>query len=176
MITKKQLRNEIGTLRDDMAAEFVKRDDEIVTVRTEGIRTANELDKLTTRLKNIEEYVSMQTDSIAALILACGLREDDKFNKATKDAVDHASKIDEPKKENLTETKSTVYADEIFKDDWVTGPEVAKMIGWKTCNVRMLRSAGISFIQAGKGRNLKIYLPDVSKYIQKRDNKKNKAK
>lgn len=35
------------------------------------------------RLKNTEEYVSMQTDSIAAVILACGLREGNKFMDAS---------------------------------------------------------------------------------------------
>lgn len=81
-------KEQIDGLRNDMAAEFVKRDDDIAKARTEGIlarnASADALANLEKRLKNTEEYVSMQTDAIAAVILACGLREDGKFLKAAK--------------------------------------------------------------------------------------------
>lgn len=81
-----KLKQEIDQLRNDMAAEFVKRDDETVKARTEGLIARNgysaALANLEKHLKDVEEYVGMQTDSIAAIILACGLREENKFNKA----------------------------------------------------------------------------------------------
>lgn len=87
-MTKRELKKEIDQLRNDMAEGFVKRDDDIVKARTEGILARNALAdalaNLEKRLKNTEEFVGMQTDSIAAIILACGLREEDKFNKACK--------------------------------------------------------------------------------------------
>ena len=83
---------------------------------------------------------------------------------------------DDMKPKKPESERTYVYADEVFSEDWTTGPEAAKMIGWKTCNVRMLKQAEISFIQAGKGRSLKVYLPDVANYIQKRHNKKSRVK
>lgn len=88
-MTKRELKQEIDQLRNDMAAEFVKRD-RVIEAHTIHLETFHKLvegwakdrGNLEKRLKNIEEYVSMQTDSIAAIILACGLREEDKFNKA----------------------------------------------------------------------------------------------
>lgn len=86
-MTKRELKKEIDQLRNDMAAEFVKRDKDIVQVRTEGIlarnASADALAKLEKRLKNTEEFVGVQVDAIAAIILACGLREGNKFMDAS---------------------------------------------------------------------------------------------
>lgn len=86
-MTKRELKKEIDQLRNDMAAEFVKRDDETVKVRTEGILARNALAdalaNLGKRLKNTEEFVGIQVDAIAAIILACGLREGNKFMDAS---------------------------------------------------------------------------------------------
>lgn len=106
-MTKRELKQEIDQLRNDMAAEFVKRDDDIVATRTEGILARNALSdalaNLEKRLKNTEEFVGVQTDSIAAIILACGLREEDKFNKACKQI-----KLEREKLKKLVEQKDGV--------------------------------------------------------------------
>lgn len=93
-MTKRELKQEIDQLRNDMAAEFVKRDKDIVQVRTEGILARNALaDALAnlekrlknteefvgTQMKNTEELVAIQNEVISAVILACGLREGNKF-------------------------------------------------------------------------------------------------
>ena len=93
-MTKRELKQEIDQLRNDMAAEFVKRDDDIMTTRTEIIlarnASANALANLEKRLKNTEEFVgtqmknleelvAIQNEVISAVILACGLREGNKF-------------------------------------------------------------------------------------------------
>ena len=93
-MTKRELKQEIDQLRNDMAAEFVKRDDNIVKVRTEGLIARNTLaDALAnlekrlknteefvgTQMKNTEELVARQNEVISAVILACGLREGNKF-------------------------------------------------------------------------------------------------
>lgn len=104
-MTKRELKQEIDQLRNDMVKEFLKRDIDITDTRVEGIKTSNAFDNtlgnLEKRLKNIEEYVSMQIDSIAALILACGLREEDKFNKAyeqiKRERADLKKRIDQAK-------------------------------------------------------------------------------
>lgn len=109
-------------LRNDMAAEFVKRD-KVIEAHTTHLETfhkliqgwAKDLGDFEKRLKNTEEYVGMQTDSIAAIILACGLREG-KFNKAheqiereradLKKMIDQAKgKYEAPKVEKIEATK-----------------------------------------------------------------------
>lgn len=93
-MTKRELKKEIDQLRADMVTEFVKRDKDIVQVRTEGILARNALaDALAnlekrlenleefvgTQMKNTEELVTIQNEVISAVILACGLREGNKF-------------------------------------------------------------------------------------------------
>ena len=82
-MTKRELKNQIDQLRADMVTEFAKRDKDIVQVRTEGLIARNgysdALTNLEKRLENLEEYVNIQNEAIAAIILACGLREGNKF-------------------------------------------------------------------------------------------------
>lgn len=68
-MTKRELKQEIDQLRNDMAAEFVKRDDMAAEFRSRNA-LADALANLEKRLKNTEEYVGEQTDAIAAVILA----------------------------------------------------------------------------------------------------------
>lgn len=75
-------KEQIDGLRNDMAAEFVKRDDMAAEFRSRNA-LADALANLEKRLKNTEEFVGVQTDSIAAVILACGLREGNKFMDAS---------------------------------------------------------------------------------------------
>lgn len=120
MFGTRKLKQEIDQLRNDMAAEFVKRDNDIVATRTEVLKTRNAYDNalanLEKHLKDIEEYVSMQTDAIAAVILACGLREGNKFVDAydqikreradLKKMIDQAKgKYEAPKVEKIEATK-----------------------------------------------------------------------
>ena len=60
--------------------------------------------------------------------------------------------------------------------EWITGPEAAKRLNWKTCNVRMLLSAGIRFLQAQKYGSLRVYAPDIDIYNHKRELRKKRAK
>ena len=62
------------------------------------------------------------------------------------------------------------------REDWISGPEVCRMIGWKMCNAKMLMSAGITFRQAKKGANLSVYRPSVQSYIQRRAQKKESSR
>lgn len=82
-MTKRELKKEIDQLRADMVTEFAKRDKDIMQVRTEGILARNALAdalaSLEKRLKNTEEFVDIQNEAISAVILACGLREGNKF-------------------------------------------------------------------------------------------------
>ena len=109
-----------------MAAEFVKRDDDIVKARTEGILAHNalaaDLASLEKRLKNTEDFVGMQTDSIAAVILACGLREGNKFMDASEQIKREKEKLSQiiakarakyeaPKVEKIEATKPEAEAD-----------------------------------------------------------------
>jgi len=126
IMTKRELKKEIDQLRNDMAAEFVKRDDDIVKARTEGILAHNalaaDLASLEKRLKNTEDFVGMQTDSIAAVILACGLREGNKFMDASEQIKREKEKLSQiiakarakyeaPKVEKIEATKPEAEAD-----------------------------------------------------------------
>lgn len=117
-----KLKQEIDQLRNDMAAEFVKRDNDIVATRTEVLKTRNAFDNalanLEKHLKDIEEYVSMQTDSIAAIILACGLREGNKFV----DAYDQIKRERADLKKMIDQTKEKYEAPKVEKIE-ATKPE-----------------------------------------------------
>lgn len=84
--------------------------------------------------------------------------------------------------DTLDKWGAAVIADDILRDrpdpkeDWISGEEVKKMVGWKVCNARMLMNAGITFRQAKKGANLSVYRPSVQSYIQRRAEKKNRTK
>ena len=84
MITKRQLKDCIlkqkgatDTLRHDMAAEFVKRDDDIVKARTEGILAHNalaaDLAKLAKRVELTQESLIMDRLFVRGLMKAIGL-------------------------------------------------------------------------------------------------------
>ena len=85
MITKKQLKEEISTLREDMAAEFVKRDT-VIEAHTAHLETfhklvqgwAKDLEKLDTLAKRVEvaqESLIMDRLFIRGLLKAVGLTE-----------------------------------------------------------------------------------------------------
>lgn len=79
IMTKRELKNEIDQLRNDMAAEFVKRDDDIVTARTEVIKTRNAFDnalaKLAKRVDWLEEVVGFLNCFQYGLMQACGVTD-----------------------------------------------------------------------------------------------------
>lgn len=79
IMTKRELKKEIDQLRNDMAAEFVKRDDDIVKVRTEGIlarnASANALAKLAKRVDWLEEVVGFLNCFQYGLMQACGVTD-----------------------------------------------------------------------------------------------------
>ena len=79
IMTKRELKNEIDQLRNDMAAEFVKRDDDIVTTRTEIIlarnASANALAKLAKRVDWLEEVVGFLNCFQYGLMQACGVTD-----------------------------------------------------------------------------------------------------
>lgn len=79
IMTKRELKQEIDQLRNDMAAEFVKRDDDIVKARTEGILAHNalaaDLAKLAKRVDWLEEVVGFLNCFQYGLMQACGVTE-----------------------------------------------------------------------------------------------------
>lgn len=79
IMTKRELKKEIDQLRNDMAAEFVKRDDDIVKVRTEVIKTRNAFDntlaKLAKRVDWLEEVVGFLNCFQYGLMQACGVTD-----------------------------------------------------------------------------------------------------
>lgn len=78
-MTKRELKQEIDQLRNDMAVEFVKRDDDIVTTRTEIIlarnASANALAKLAKRVDWLEEVVGFLNCFQYGLMQACGVTD-----------------------------------------------------------------------------------------------------
>lgn len=58
------------------------------------------------------------------------------------------------------------------QSDWVTGPEAAKLLGWVTCNARMLKGAGIAFRQDQKCAKLSVSRPHIENYVARRNIKK----
>lgn len=58
------------------------------------------------------------------------------------------------------------------QSDWVTGPEAAKLLGWVTCNARMLKGAGIAFRQDKKCAKLSVSRPHIENYVARRNIKK----
>lgn len=180
-MTKRELKQEIDQLRNDMAAEFVKRDNDIVNVRTKGLIARNgysdALANLEKRLKNTEEFVGIQTDAIAAIILACGLREEDKFKKASeqiqreravlKKIIDHP-KADKPASQTaLTETD--LFSEPAEEDVWIDSKEACLALGWKSISTTMLRKAGIRYQQPlGKHRKITAHKSDIENYVRNR--------
>lgn len=83
MITKKQLKNEIGTLREDMAAEFVKRDT-VIEAHTAHLETfhnlihgwAKDLADLSKKVEDIIDAGLMNKLFVYGLIKACGVTAD----------------------------------------------------------------------------------------------------
>ena len=183
-MTKRELKQEIDQLRNDMAAEFVKRDKDIIESRTEGIKTRNAFDNalatLEKRLKNTEEFVGIQTDAIAALILACGLREEDKFNKAyeqikqeradLKKIIDQA-KADKPASQIALKPESDLFSEPAEEDVWIDSKEACRALGWKSISTTMLRKAGIRYRQPlGKHRKITAHKGDIENYVRNRRN------
>lgn len=78
-MTKRELKQEIDQLRNDMAAEFIKRDDDIVKARTEGILAHNalaaDLAKLAKRVDWLEEVVGFLNCFQYGLMQACGVTD-----------------------------------------------------------------------------------------------------
>lgn len=184
-MTKRELKQEIDQLRNDMAAEFVKRDKDIIESRTEGIKTRNAFDNalatLEKRLKNTEEFVGIQTDAIAALILACGLREEDKFNKAheqikreravLKKIIDQAKEKNEAPKVEIEATKpeADLFSEPAEEDVWIDSKEACRALGWKSISTTMLRKAGIRYRQPlGKHRKITAHKGDIENYVRNR--------
>lgn len=193
----RKLKQEIDQLRTDMAAEFVKRDDETVKARTEGLIARNgysaALANLEKHLKDVEEYVGMQTDSIAAIILACGLREENKFNKAyeqiKRERADLTKMIDQakgkyeaPKVEKIEATKPeaepALEAEEtLFSelDEYIDSAEARHMLGWKSLSTTMLRRMNIRYQQPkGRYHRLTVHKGDCEKFISNRIVRKKK--
>ena len=185
--------HKVETLREEMAAEFVKRDDDIVTVRTEALKTRNAFENIEKHLKDVEEYVSTQTDVVAAIILACGLREDGKLEKAYGQIQREREKLHEIAVKDINgkvkefkfvertpeltlfpvESCSSFPKDKTSKTpekaaDWVNGVEAAKMLGWQTCSSEKLLRARISFRQAAKNKPLSVNVKSVKDYIARR--------
>lgn len=61
------------------------------------------------------------------------------------------------------------------QSDWVTGPEAAKLLGWTTCNARMLKGVGIAFRQDKKCARLSVSRPHIENYVARRNIKKNRG-
>lgn len=196
----RKLKQEIDQLRNDMAAEFVKRD-KVIEAHTTHLETfhklvegwAKDLGDLEKRLKNTEEYVGMQTDSIAAIILACGLREENKFNKAheqiereradLKKMIDQAKgKYEAPKVEKIEATKPeaepALEAEEtLFSglDEYIDSAEARQMLGWKSLSTTMLRRMNIRYQQPkGRYHRLTVHKGDCEKFISNRIVRKKK--
>ena len=193
----RKLKQEIDQLRNDMAAEFVKRDDNIVATRTEVLKTRNAYDNalanLEKHLKDVEEYVSTQTDVIAAVILACGLREGNKFMDAyeqikreradLKRMLDQAQgKYEAPKVEKIEATKPeaepALEAEEtLFSglDEYIDSAEARQMLGWKSLSTTMLSRMNIRYQQPkGRYHRLTVHKGDCEKFISNRIVRKKK--
>lgn len=200
MFGTRKLKQEIDQLRTDMAAEFVKRD-KVIEAHTTHLETfhklvegwAKDLGNLEKRLKNTEEYVGMQTDSIAAIILACGLREENKFNKAheqiereradLKKMIDQAKgKYEAPKVEKIEATKPeaepALEAEEtLFSglDEYIDSAEARQMLGWKSLSTTMLSRMNIRYQQPkGRYHRLTVHKGDCEKFISNRIVRKKK--
>ena len=193
----RKLKQEIDQLRTDMAAEFVKRDDETVKARTEGLIARNgysaALANLEKHLKDVEEYVGMQTDSIAAVILACGLREGNKFVDAydqikreradlKKMICQAKGKYEAPKVEKIEATKPeaepALDAEEtLFSglDEYIDSAEARQMLGWKSLSTTMLSRMNIRYQQPkGRYHRLTVHKGDCEKFISNRIVRKKK--
>lgn len=185
------IKGQVDQLRNDMAAEFVKRDDDIVTTRTEVIKTRNAFDNalanLEKRLKNTEEYVSMQTDSIAAIILACGLREGNKFMDASEQIKREREKLSQMiakargKAEEGTSLKHEAPKAEpapgrgkrlIFKPkNYIMLADLAKMIGYKDSGgmgAPWCKHNGLDYFQNCKNAPIYIDRNDADYFIKER--------
>lgn len=184
-----KLKQELDQLRNDMAAEFVKRDNDIVATRTEVLKTRNAFDNalanLEKHLKDVEEYVSMQTDSIAAVILACGLREGNKFMDASEQIKREREKLSQmiakarvkaeeetslkpeaPKAEPALEAEETLFSG---LDEYIDSAEARQMLGWKSLSTTMLRRMNIRYQQPkGRYHRLTVHKGDCEKFISNR--------
>lgn len=196
----RKLKQEIDQLRTDMAEEFVKRD-KVIEAHTTHLEAfhklvqgwAKDLGDLEKRLKNTEEYVGMQTDAIAAVILACGLREENKFNKAheqikreradLKKMIDQAKeKYEAPKVEKIEATKPeaepALEAEEtLFSglDEYIDSAEARQMLGWKSLSTTMLSRMNIRYQQPkGRYHRLTVHKGDCEKFISNRIVRKKK--
>ena len=193
-MTKRELKQEIDQLRNDMAAEFVKRD-KVIEAHTTHLEAfykivqgwAKDLGDLEKHLKDVEEYVGMQTDSIAAIILACGLREGNKFVDAfdqikreradLKKMIDQAQgKYEAPKVEKIEATKPeaepALEAEEtLFSglDEYIDSAEARQMLGWKSLSTTMLSRMNIRYQQPkGRYHRLTVHKGDCEKFISNR--------
>ena len=194
MFGTRKLKQEIDQLRNDMAAEFVKRD-KVIEAHTTHLEAfykivqgwAKDLGDLEKHLKDVEEYVGMQTDSIAAIILACGLREGNKFVDAfdqikreradLKKMIDQAQgKYEAPKVEKIEATKPeaepALEAEEtLFSglDEYIDSAEARQMLGWKSLSTTMLSRMNIRYQQPkGRYHRLTVHKGDCEKFISNR--------
>lgn len=176
----------VDQFREEMAAEFVKNNKKTSDHQAE---TSNKLAEIDQKLENfrkqqneISNFLIMQRDMIAAIILACGLREDGKIEKAYSQIRSERSKlhdiaakgingkVKESKFNGEMTTEPTLFPVEPEKPaaDWVNGAEAAKMLGWQTCSSEKLIRARIAFRQAAKNKPLSVNVKSVKDFIARR--------
>lgn len=190
----RKLKQEIDQLRNDMAAEFVKRD-KVIEAHTAHLEAfhkivqgwAKDLGDLEKRLKNTEEYVSTQTDVIAAVILACGLREGNKFVDAYEQIKREREKLSQIIAKARAKNKFEVQAPEaepaldaeetLFSglDEYIDSAEARQMLGWKSLSTTMLSRMNIRYQQPkGRYHRLTVHKGDCEKFISNRIVRKKK--
>lgn len=193
-MTKRELKKEIDQLRNDMAEEFVKRD-KVIEAHTTHLETfhklvegwAKDLANLEKHLKDVEEYVGMQTDSIAAVILACGLREGNKFMDASEQIKREREKLSQIIAKARAKNKFEVQAPEaepaldaeetLFSglDEYIDSAEARQMLGWKSLSTTMLSRMNIRYQQPkGRYHRLTVHKGDCEKFISNRIVRKKK--
>lgn len=181
-------KEQIDGLRNDMAAEFVKRDN-VIEAHTIHLETfhkliqgwAKDFEDFGKRLKNTEEYVGEQTDAIAAIILACGLREGNKFMDASEQIKREREKLSQiiakaraknkfevqaPEAEPALEAEETLFSD---LEKYIDSAEARQMLGWKSLSTTMLRRMNIRYQQPkGRYHRLTVHKGDCEKFISNR--------